>query len=117
MCIKDTNDSKNKELDDELELKNKTMVTYGFQKKFKKTHRTKKQILRQKADDSIFMNYVDCRGNIEFEKIFVDAGILVFALARVKGKRRIRWRDRKSEIRNIFVLVDWDRSRESGENS
>lgn len=52
------------------------------------------------------MNYVDCRGNIEFEKIFVDAGILVFALVRVKGKRRIRRRDRKSEIRNIFVLVD-----------
>lgn len=86
-------------------------------KEILKNSQNKKQILRQKADDSIFMNYVDCRGNIEFEKIFVDAGILVFALARVKGKRRIRWRDRKSEIRNIFVLVDWDRSRESGENS
>lgn len=43
MCIKDTNDSKNKELDDELESKNKTMVTYGFQKKFKKTHRTERK--------------------------------------------------------------------------
>ena len=69
----------------------------GCKREFKESTRGMRgKFPRQKANESIFMNYVARRRNIEFEEIFVDAGnARLFAAVESERQRKNLPRRRK----------------------